>query len=79
MPPSIYAKHLVQQGSEYTTKRDIHTYANLKSTTTKLSQDMIKYYTLHVYYITTKSKSKIYNINTKKAHELDEDPVSQNG
>jgi len=40
---------------------------------------MIKYYTLHVYYITTKSKSKIYNINTKKAHELDEDPVSQNG
>jgi len=30
MPPRIYAKHLVQQGSEYTTKRDIHTYANLK-------------------------------------------------
>ena len=38
---------------------------------------MIKYHTLHVYYITTKSKSKIYNMYTK-AHEVDEDPVSQN-
>ena len=37
---------------------------------------MIKYYTIHVYYITTKSKSKIYNMCTK-AHEVDEDLASQ--
>jgi len=38
---------------------------------------MIYYYTTHVSYITTKSKSTIYNMNTQNAHELDEDLVSR--
>ena len=50
----------VQQETEYTTKRGIHTYANTRSTHTKLSQDIIKYYTLYVYYIITKFKRNIY-------------------
>ena len=66
MPPRIYAKQKVQQETEYTTKRGINTYANTRSTHTKLSQDIKKYYTLHVYYIITKSKRNIYKYVYKK-------------
>ena len=39
MPPRMYAKHKsTSKGSEYNTKRGIHTHANIKGTYTKSSQ-----------------------------------------
>ena len=74
MPPRIYAKH------KSTTRIRVHDkawytiYANTGYTHTKLSQDIIKYYTVHVYYIITKSKMKYIQYVYKKLTSRKEIP-----
>ena len=74
--PHVYTLSIkVQQELREHDKAWYHTYANMKYKY-KVIHDIIKYYTVHVYYIIIQSKSEIYNMYTK-AHKQKEELVSE--